>query len=524
MRPMLSVSVAERYTAVLKNMDYNEADFEPALTRRRKRLPLGRGRQRLSFERRLRLWLYLMGLPGFVFAVTELNQHHVDASIQWIALPSISIAWLFLVSLLLEHIVRPLQTLANVVAALREDDYSFRARGGRRNDAMGDLALEINALAAMLQVQRVGAMEAMALVERVMKSMQSPVLAFDPDGKLKLLNAAAERAFNLHAKSTPPRSGVDQQSGKHDLERLLRAEDNDLLSLASAQQSARWVVKRTSFRLRGIPHTLFVLSDVSEALREEERIAWERLIRVLGHEINNSLTPIKSIAGSLRSRLAAGSDGPDEKEDFARGLEVIEDRAESLNRFLQAYRELMGLPAPRLQPISLEAAVTRVAQLETRVEVTVLGGDDVTILADPDQFAQALINLVRNAAEASLSPDAQSGLRNQSIVEMVPHTSGSPRASVSGPVFEPCVEIAWEVAEAEILITIVDSGPGLTNAGNLFVPFYTTKPGGTGIGLVLAQQIALAHSGSVQLMNRPDGHGCVACLRLPLETAERKSE
>src|ERR1700722_351398 len=169
----------------------------PSFAGRRKRLPLGRSRQRLSFERRLRLWLYLMGAPAFALIVIELQQHHVDSSIQWIALPSIAIAWMFLVSLLLEHIIRPLQTLANVVAALREDDYSFRARGGRRNDAMGDLALEINALAGMLQVQRVGAMEAMALVERVMKSMQSPVLAFDPDGRLKLLNAAAERAFNL---------------------------------------------------------------------------------------------------------------------------------------------------------------------------------------------------------------------------------------------------------------------------------------------------------------------------------------
>lgn len=128
-----------------------------------KRLPLGRSRQRLSFERELRLWLYVMGLPVVVLVFAELQQHHVDASIQWIAMPALVIGWLFLVSVVMEHITRPLQTLANVVAALREDDYSFRARGGVRNDAMGDLALEINALAAMLQVQRVGAMEAMAL-------------------------------------------------------------------------------------------------------------------------------------------------------------------------------------------------------------------------------------------------------------------------------------------------------------------------------------------------------------------------
>jgi len=468
-----------------------------------KRLPLGRSRQRLSFERRLRIWLYCLGVPLFAMVVFEMESHHVDASIQWIALPSLAIAWMFAVSMMLEQIVRPLQTLANVVAALREDDYSFRARGGRRNDAMGDLALEINALAGMLQVQRLGAMEAMALVERVMKSMQSPVLAFDPDGRLKLLNAAAERAFNLRAQNTSVSGNAKPSANKLDLDRLLRAEDNDLLSVSNTQQSARWVVKRTSFRLRGVPHALFVLSDVSEALREEERLAWERLIRVLGHEINNSLTPIKSIAGSLRSRLSIAPDAQDEDDDFARGLEVIEDRAESLNRFLQAYRELMGLPAPRLEPVSLAALAKRVAKLETRLNVAVTGTLEVILLADPDQLTQALINLVRNAAEASLSPDA-AAMR----------TARSAKLAVLEE--QPGVEIAWEMEHNEIAISILDNGPGLTNADNLFVPFYTTKPGGTGIGLVLAQQIALAHSGSVQLINRAGAQGCRACLRLPI--------
>jgi len=510
------------FTVALKNMAYNDptayhesddlltSDYSAALPR--KRLPLGRSRQRLSFERWLRLWLYTMGLPAFAFAAVEFHHYRIDPSIQWIALPSIVIAWMFLVSLLLENIIRPLQTLANVVAALREDDYSFRARGGRRNDAMGDLALEINALAGMLQVQRVGAMEAMALVERVMKAMQSPVLAFDPDGRLKLLNSAAERAFNLRPRGLPGTPVTRTSATKNDLDRLIRSQDNDLLSLSNTQQSARWVVKRTSFRLRGIPHTLFVLSDVSEALREEERLAWERLIRVLGHEINNSLTPIKSIAGSLRSRLAASREASEEEDDFARGLEVIEDRAESLNRFLQAYRELMGLPAPRLEPVSLVAIVKQAAKLETRLVVGIAGSSDVTLQADADQLAQALINLVRNATEASLSPDACNVAVSRNGTQIATEQSA------------PSVEIGWEIGANEVFINIIDNGPGLTNAGNLFVPFYTTKPGGTGIGLVLAQQIALAHSGSVQLVNRTDTHGCKACLRLPLDGALRSSK
>ena len=451
------------------------------------RVPLGRPGRRFSFERGLRLWLYLPGLLVLALCWLLMRQHSVEGPVQVLGLLVVAAGWAFAVSLLMEQITRPLQTLANVVASLREDDYSFRARGGRRNDAVGDLALEVNALAAMLQGQRAGALEAMALVERVMRSMESPVLAFDPEGRLQLLNAAGERAFGLRSQGA-----LGQSAEELRLAELLDARDDDVISPGDAQQTVRWVVKRTSFRLRGVPHTLLVLSDVSAALREEERIAWTRLIRVLGHEINNSLTPIKSIAGSLRGRLAGLARASDERGDFERGLEVIENRSESLNRFLQAYRQLMGLPAPKLSGVSLAGLVERVGRLETRVVVTVAGAADVMLQVDPDQIEQALINLVRNAADAALSPDAGGG-------------------------DAPQVDVSWESGGGEVVIAVRDNGPGLTNEQNLFVPFYTTKPGGTGIGLVLAQQIAQAHRGSVQLVNRKDGQrGCRADLKLPL--------
>jgi two-component system nitrogen regulation sensor histidine kinase NtrY len=462
-------------------------DAESDDSQRRTDLPLSKSDRQLSFERRLRLWCYLLGLPALVFCWLLLRQRSVEPLMQAVTLLAFAVGWAFAISLFSEQITRPLQTLANVVAALREDDFSFRARGARRSDALGDLALEINALAGMLQGQRAGALEAMALVELVMWSMQSPVLAFDLEGGLKLLNAAAERAFDLRAQTA-----LGKSAAQLNLDELMDAKDDDVISLARVQLPGRWVVKRTSFRLRGVPHTLLVMSDVSAALREEERLAWERLIRVLGHEINNSLTPIKSIAGSLRGRLDSLPALSDENNDFKRGLEVIENRSESLNRFLQAYRQLMGLPAPKLGPVSLVTLIERVAQLERRVTVAVADGVDVTLQIDADHIEQALINLLRNAADAALSPDAV----NHGV---------------------PQVKISWESAGTEVIISIYDSGPGLTNAGNLFVPFYTTKPGGTGIGLVLAQQIAQAHRGSVHLSNRTDGQvGCMAELRLPL--------
>jgi nitrogen fixation/metabolism regulation signal transduction histidine kinase len=462
-------------------------DSEPKPSKQQiKRLPLERSGRRLSFERRLRLWLYLIGLPGFLLCGVALQQQKLDTVIEVILLMLFVLAWAFIVSLVMEQITRPLQTLANVVASLREDDYSFRARGARRNDSIGDLAIEINALASMLQAQRAGALEAMALVERVMDSMQSPVLAFDPDNKLKLLNASAGRVFGLDINRSLGRSAEDLK-----LKHLVQTASDELLPLGTSQQSIRWMVKRAGFRLRGVPHTLLVLADVGAALREEERAAWKRLIRVLGHEINNSLAPIKSIAESLRGRLAA-TVAEEERDDFDRGLEVIENRSESLNRFLQAYRQLMGLPAPKLAAVELSALIHRVVQLETRLHVVLTNTEEATMMADEDQIQQALINLVRNATEATLGPDAEN--------------AGNAR-----------VEIAWEHSDFEVIIVILDNGPGLTNAGNLFVPFYTTKPSGTGIGLVLAQQIAEAHGGAVELRNRVDGiAGCRAELRLPL--------
>lgn len=485
---MLSDLAAELCTGASKNMASEPSSNPvPDSASRTTRVPLGKSGQRLSFEGRLRLWLYLLGLPMLIVCWLWMRQLSFESVGLIVAMLAVSALWAFAVSLLTELITRPLQTLSNVVAALREDDYSFRARGARKDDALGDLALEINALAGLLQGQRDGALEAIDLVERVMRAMQSPVVAFDPEGRLRSLNAAGERAFGISLQASLGHFAEELM-----LEKLLNVDDDEVITLGDGPQSVRWVVKRTSFRLRGVPHLLVVLSDVSVALREEERLAWERLIRVLGHEINNSLTPIKSIAGSLRAQLASRPQISEQTADFVRGLEVIENRSESLNRFLQAYRQLMGLPPPKLAPVSLVALVARVARLETRTVVAVNGVSDVILQIDADHIEQALINLVRNATEAAMSPDAAATLA-------------------------PEVQISWEIASSELVIAIRDNGPGLTNEGNLFVPFYTTKPSGTGIGLVLAQQIAQAHRGSVQLSNRNDGHtGCKAELRLPL--------
>jgi nitrogen fixation/metabolism regulation signal transduction histidine kinase len=443
----------------------------------------GRTQVRVGLELRLRLYCY--GVGGIILGLCGilLYEKGIDVSTVVLLLMPAMLVLLLLTSLLLDEVRQPLQTLANVVAALREDDYSFRARAGRREDALGELVGEINALADDMQSQRAGALEAMALTQQVMRSMQTPVLAFDGEQRLRLLNPSATETFGLGVKD-----GIGKTAKELQLEAAFEADPGQAISLEGRSQSERWIVKRSPFRLRGVPHTLLVLSNASVALRDEERIAWKRLIRVLGHEINNSLTPIKSIAGSLRRTFAKDAATLD-PEDFVRGLEVIEDRSESLNRFLQAYRELTGLSTPQLASTSLRALVERMARLELRVPVKVQSTEETEVAIDRAQIEQAVINLVRNAAEAALARSETDG--------------GAPE-----------VALCWKTDGDEIELKVQDNGTGVANATNLFVPFYTTKPEGTGIGLVLAQQIAEAHGGSLHLENRDgDAMGCVAVMR-----------
>ena len=243
--------------------------------------------------------------------------------------------------------------------------------------------------------------------------------------------------------------------------------------------SGRWEIRRRTFWQGGEPHELVVLSDVSQPLREQERQAWQRLIRVIGHELNNSLAPIKSIAGSLATLLKRDPQPSDWREDMERGLTVIESRTDALNRFTTAYAKLARLPSPHQRPVQLPQLMRRVVELETRLPVAVSNGPDVTVSADPDQLEQLLINLVKNAVDAALE------------------TGGRVCAS-------------WTHLDSSLEIRIDDEGPGLPNTANLFVPFFTTKPAGSGIGLVLSRQIAEAHGGTLTLQSRHPGRGTTA--------------
>jgi two-component system nitrogen regulation sensor histidine kinase NtrY len=436
----------------------------------------------LKHENRLLAWVLAGGMPAVAAAVTLLWLVPLATPLRAAAASLIVAAWVGLGLVARRSVVRSLQTLANLLLALREGDFSFRAHVEAKPDTLTEVQLEVNAIAEVLQQQRIWAEEAAVLLRKVMDAIDVVVFAFDNERKLRLINRAGQSLLGEHTERLLARPAEDVG-----LAFVLEGETPRIVDVDLPGGGGRWELRRGAFRQGGRPLELVVLSDVSHALREEERKAWQRLIRVLSHELNNSLAPIRSIAGSVASLLGRSPRPDDWLADAQQGLSVVGSRAEALTRFLEGYATLARLPAPRLSSVELAPLVERVARLETRVRISVNGGPRLWVEADSDQLEQLLINVLRNAAEASQ-----------------PKGAG--------------VEIGWQVTRGPspvLALWVDDGGPGIANAGNLFVPFFTTKPQGSGIGLVLARQIAEAHAGTLTLANREGACGARALLRLP---------
>jgi PAS domain S-box-containing protein len=433
-----------------------------------------------SHERSVTIIAVAASFPALALGLILLWTGDFASRTQWTLTIIVLLAFGGGILALRERVVRPLQTLSNMLAAIREQDYSLRARRANADDALGLAMLELNSLMAELRSRRLGALEATALLRRVMEEVDVAVLAFDDAGALRLVNAAGERILEQ-----PSERLLGKRAEDLGLTEALAGDAPRVLDLALGGKPGRWEVRKGNFRQDGKPHTFVLLADVSRALREEERLAWQRLIRVLGHEINNSVTPINSLAERLGQLLGRSPPEGELREDLKKGLGVIASRSQGLSRFLASYTRLAKLPPPRLAPVKVDAWVQRVVRLETRLPVAVESGPAMTLNADGDQLDQLLINLIANAVDAAQS------------------TGGG-------------VRVRWTRIDGQFQLSVLDDGPGLPKSTNLFVPFFTTKPGGTGIGLVLSRQIAEAHGGIVTLTNRPDAKGCEARLTLPL--------
>lgn len=442
----------------------------------------------MRFEVRMQSFALFAGFPAVIATVLLLWFGDYASATRWTLTTVVVVFWLGAAFSLRSRLVYPLQTLSNLLAALREEDYSLRARGARPDDALGEVMLEVNALSEALRGRRLGALEATALLRKVMEEIDVAVFTFDSEQRLRLMNRAGERLLGQPSERILGRSATELRLGD-----CLQGEPARTLTISFPGGTGRWAMRRSAFRESGMPHELLVLTDLSRPLREEERQAWQRLIRVLGHELNNSLAPIKSMAGTLETMLERQPRPADWEDDMRRGLGVIEARAAALSRFLEAYSRLAKLPKPKLQAVDAGALLRRVVGLETRTAIALEPGPELTVRADPDLLEQLLINLLCNAVDAALD------------------TGGK-------------VSVGWTRRADQLEVCIQDEGPGLSNTSNLFVPFFTTKPTGSGIGLVLSRQIAEAHGGSLTLENRKNRPGCEARLRLPLKGSHSSAE
>jgi nitrogen fixation/metabolism regulation signal transduction histidine kinase len=437
--------------------------------------------ERPRFGRALVLRLVLASLPLVAIASWLATNPGVPPVLAITLVGIAAAVWIFGIASARRAAIDPLRTLASLLGGLRRGDYSMRSARARPDDALGLVMLEANALADTLTEQRIGALEATALLRKVMSEIEVAVFAFDEHERLRLVNRAGERLLGR------PRERIEHESAEVlGLAEMLRGPSPRLVELSFAGIEGRGELRRTAFRQHGQAHVLLVLADLSQTLRQEELSAWRSLVRVLSHEINNSLAPIASVAGSMR-RLLDREPAPADRDDDLRGaLELIESRASALGRFMAAYARLARLPPPELVELELGGLVTRVASLERRMTVALDPGPELIVRADRDQLEQVLINLVANAVDAS------SGIASGNVV------------------------VGWSRDGRSACVRVRDEGPGLADTDNLFVPFFSTKPGGSGIGLVLCRRIAESHGGSLSLRNRDDGRGAEAIVRLPL--------
>src|ERR1041384_3056461 len=434
----------------------------------------------LGHDRRILLLALLAGLPSLAAAAVLLWLVPASDLLRGTVLGALLVGWLVAARAAQLRVVHPLQVIANLLAGLREGHFTLRAREDESDDVLGAVRREVNALQETLREQRLGALEADALLRRVMEEIDVEVFAVDATTALRLANRAGERLLGH-----PIERLIGRTADQLGLTQCLVGETPRILELVvPGAAPGKWEVRRRPFRQGGLPLEMVVLADISRVLRAEERQVWQRLVRVLSHEINNSLAPIKSLAGTMTSLLDRTPRAPDWEADLRKGLEVIGTRSDALNRFMASYARLAKLPPPVLAPLDVGDWVRRAIQLESRLPVRLIEGPKVAILADGDQLDQVLINLLTNALEAAQE------------------TGGG-------------VEVSWTAQDGMVEVAVRDEGPGLPSPGNLFVPFFTTKPSGSGIGLVFCRQVVEAHGGGITLRNRSDRKGCVALLRLP---------
>ncbi|NKB70937.1 MAG: PAS domain S-box protein [Candidatus Latescibacteria bacterium] len=441
---------------------------------------LHQGRRRGQGENWLLKAVLIGILPLAVLALFLAWNSPYSPAVRWTLVAVIAVLALWCPLFIYDRFTYILRSIANLLLSLKEEDYSVRLKLPGGVDALGGVVDSVNELRDLLHRERTGAAETGALLAKVMERIDVALMAFDRDGRLKLANDGALRLLGVGREEC-----LERDAGDLGLAACLEGADEQVVRLPGTAGERQWQLKRTTFRERGRWRTLLILADLTEPLRQQELAAWQRLVRVLRHEISNSLAPIQSYAQNMRWVLRQEQRDVDWEAGFAEGLEVILGRVAALDRMMAAYRGLTGLPTPQRVPVPVAQMVQAAVHQQADWVVEVVGGPPVQVLGDRGMLDQILVNLLKNAVEAASETNGQ-------------------------------VRVGWQTGgEGMVYIWIEDEGPGLAGGDNLFVPFFTTKAEGSGIGLALSRQIVEAHGGRLQLDNRRDGPGCRALVGLP---------
>jgi len=371
-----------------------------------------------------------------------------------------------------------IRTLSNLIESMIDGDYSLRGRA-QTNKAFQELLDLINSLAETLSQHKLEARESRMLLERIMEQMDAMVLATNEQGNVVMANASANKLIFGGREQNTPIELASLPIGNEILEA-----QSGIIEFNHSQLSGEYFLFKEGFLSEGKPHQLYMLTNAERLLMEKERQAWQSLLRVLSHEMNNSLTPIATISQSMQQKLQQQDQAID-RQALLSGVGIINERADALSAFIASYSQLSHLPQPNKSSFSLNTVLTNLAPLFPGTSI-LFEGDERVINADKGQFEQVLINLLKNAVEAMA--DAK----------------------------EKLVEINWQQDEKWLHIHICDNGTGIANLDNLFVPFYTTKSQGSGIGLTLCRQIMFNHNGLIKLINRSEKPGVEAVLSLPI--------
>lgn len=375
------------------------------------------------------------------------------------------------------------RSLSNLLDAMVQGDYSLRARTSDGDEALNELVDSINSLAIRLNKQRIESVESQLLLKTVINHIDVAIIALNDNNEMVLTNPAS-KALLMQLKSLSE-SSVDQFIEQLVLSEAITSGKSKIMPISFYDQQRKYHVHLEEYREQGKQQKLLFITDVSNMLRSEERKAWQALVRVISHEINNSLAPITSISQSLHRLISKQDDLNTHKQHLIEGVSVIAQRSRNLRDFVNSFKRIASLPEPKKQSTSIVELVSKVAALYKQENIDIETSTDVNLLIDTVQFEQVLINLIKNAVEA------------------INNKGGDGK-----------VVINWQQRDRLFKLAIIDDGTGVSNPENLFIPFYTTKPKGSGIGLVLCRQIIDAHGGNLMLTNRENKEGCIASIEL----------